>query len=131
MNLLEVNGLGILNFAVGSTLRLDDLIINPYENTELRIKGWDEFEDYLLVRKTSANLSSALTYINFDGWANGAAIRDYDTGYWEIVPLSMMPEPTTYGAIFGVTGLELWAWRRRAPKALASAGTEGSQPRAH
>jgi len=125
MNLLEVDGRGILNFAVGSTLRLDDLIINPYENTELRIKGWDEFEDYLLVRKTSANLSSALTYINFDGWANGAEIRDYDTDYWEIIP--RLPEPSTYGAIFGVMGLGLWAWRRRVRNASAATRAGGSQ----
>jgi len=116
-NLLQVEGRGVLEFAgTGERkLHLNHLLVLPHDNTGLDVKGWENWVTFILVKKTSPLLMASLPYINFEGHAPGAALRDYsDASYWEIVPF---PEPSTYGTIFGVMGLGLWAWRRRARQA--------------
>jgi len=138
-NLLQVNGRGVLRFAAQGSERklfLNHLVVFPEDNTGLYVELWENFVSYILVKKTSPLLMASLPYINFEGYEPGAGYRDYsDASYWEIIPLSMMPEPTTYGAIFGVMGLGLWAWRRqvrkpwrrRVQKASTATSAEGSQ----
>jgi len=116
-NLIIENG-GVINFihtATNDTLNskyyiyLDDLIINS--GGILTVKDWQHERDHLLVRKDSQNLTDALGRMEFEGY-NSANIhlRDWNSDYWEI---SALPEPSTYGAILGATGLGLWAWRKR------------------
>jgi len=122
-NLLQVEGRGVLEFEGSGQrkLHLNHLLVLPHDNTGLDVKGWENWVTFILVKKTSPLLMASLPYINFEGHAPGAVLRDYsDANYWEIVPF---PEPSTYGAIFGVMGLGLWAWRRRVRKASASANT--------
>jgi len=90
-------------------IRLDDLFINS--GGLLTIQDWQAERDFLLVRKTSANLADALTKMAFEGYdRNNIHLRDFNSDYWQI---SALPEPTTYGALLGAAGLGLWAWRRR------------------
>jgi len=82
---------------------------------DLWIKNWFEFEDYFLIRRGDAGWLSdmqafILPHITFEGYGRGARLRDYDSGFYEIVPF---PEPTTYGAILGASGLGLVFWRKR------------------
>jgi len=91
------------------TLILDDLEISA--DALLRISGWEEGRDHLLVRKTSKHLKDSLKRIRVDGWAkNQIYLRDYDSEYWSI---EAAPEPATYGAILGAVGWGLWKWRRK------------------
>jgi len=90
-------------------LYLDDLIIS--DAGLLTIKDWQDGRDFLLVRKTSANLADALTKMAFEGYdRNNIHLRDYNRDYWQI---SSLPESTTYGAIISTVGLALAAWQRR------------------
>jgi len=123
---LTVEGHGVLDFGpADSTIFIRELLIDA--GSILTVRSWLDQASYFLVHRNSPNLQALLERINFQGYGLGAATRDYSATYWEIVPLSMMPEPTTYGAIFGVMGLGLWAWRRRVRKASAAARAEGSQ----
>jgi len=90
-------------------IKVDDLIIN--QGGHLEVRGWQEGRDFLLIRKSSKTLDDALRKIGFAGYdRNNIHLEEYDAEYWSI---SAMPEPTTYGAIMGVGGLALVAWRKR------------------
>jgi len=119
INALEVeSGTGILSFGHNplasddrseKTLILDDLIIAP--GASLRIMRWQADRDHLLVRKDSEHLADALKKLTIDGWGrNQIYLKEYDEAYWSI---EAAPEPSTYGALLGATGLGLAAWRRR------------------
>jgi len=113
--IIKDNGVVQFNHSGGKSLGskyhiyLDDLIIS--QGGHLKIQGWQDGRDFLLVRKTSANLADALTKMAFVGY-NPADIhlRDFNRDYWQI---SALPEPTTYGAIVATGGLVLAAWQRR------------------
>jgi len=91
------------------TLVLDDLIIEA--GATLKIIGWKEGRDHLLVRKDSKYLADALKKLSIDGWGkNQVYLKDYDKDYWSI---EAAPEPGTYGAILAAVGLGLVIWRRR------------------
>jgi len=109
---IEVTGRGVLDFGPGdSSLLLGQLAVS--EGSELIVRSWIDQLGYFLVRKTSPNLADVLSRIHFEGYGPGAATRDYsDFAYWEIIPLSKAPEPTTYGAILGAVGVGLVMWRR-------------------
>jgi len=112
---IEDNGIIHFNHAEGNSanakyyIYLDDLIIN--QGGHLEVKDWQDGRDFLLVRKNSQNLADALGWMKFEGY-NPADIhlRDFNSTYWQI---SALPEPTTYSAIVGLTGLGLWTWRQR------------------
>jgi len=71
-----------------------------------------------LVKKNSWNLKDTLSRIKFDGFGGGAALRwSSDSGYWEVY--GRLPEPTTYGAVFVVTGLGIVLQRRRKRRSVA------------
>jgi len=114
---LVVDGRGVIDFQ-GGTLGAPNFLIlnnlNVRHNTEggsvLLVRNWVDFEDRLLVRRSSANLTASLPHIHFEGYAPGAITRDYDAQFWEVVPA---PEPNTYGAILGALGLGLWVRQRR------------------
>jgi len=96
---------------------LDDLII--YDDSLLKVDGWKEGRDWILVKKTSENLDDALRKIWFQGYdPNAVHLEEYNEEYWAI---SGAPEPSTYGAIFasGVLGLVSLRKRRRAAGLLA------------
>jgi len=112
---IEDNGIVHFNHEEGNSLnssyyiKVDDLIIN--QGGHLKVRGWQEGRDFLLVRKTSTQLADALTKMEFAGYdRNNIHLEEFDTEYWSI---SAMPEPATYGAILGAAGLALVAWRRR------------------
>jgi len=94
------------------TLILEDLIVR--DNSLLKITGWKDGRDHLLVRKNSGNLADALKKIEFEGHDTRTVNkRDFDNEYWEI--WAQVPEPTTYGAIIGSVALGLLACRNRPP----------------
>jgi len=111
-------GQGVLNFGHNpknrndhftKTLILDDLIIK--DGATLRIIGWKEDRDHLLVRKDSEHLKDALKKLSIDGWQkNQVYLKDYDKDYWSI---EAAPESSTYGAILGGVGLAIVLFRRR------------------
>jgi len=90
-----------------------------FSDTDARLfmRNWYEFEDILLVRKKGFN-SSILSQIHFDGYEDFPVLAvDWDKNYYHITPfdhVAIAPEPMTYGAILGATGLAIWAWRRQA-----------------
>jgi len=113
---LVVQGRGVIDFQGGTQananwLILDNLDVryNSVGGSLLVVRNWVDFEDRLLVRRSSGNLTASLPHIHFEGYAPGAITRDYDANFWEVVPA---PEPSTCGAIFGALGLGLWARRR-------------------
>jgi len=91
----------------GRFFYLDDLLIA--DDSFLTITAWKEGRDALLVRKDSENLWDALSRIKFEGRAEHRAwVKDYDKDYWQVIPA--FPEPSTYGALFGVVGLMVAWW---------------------
>jgi len=113
--IIEDNGIVHFNHSEGKSERakyyiyFDDLITN--QGGHLKIQDWKEGRDFLLVRKSSANLNDSLTKMSFVGYdRNNIHLEDFDGEYWSV---SATPEPTTYGAILGAVGLGLCAWRRK------------------
>jgi len=87
---------------------IDDLIING--GGHLEVHNWHDGRDFLLVRKTSANLADALTKMNFAGYdPNNIHLEDFNRDYWQI---SALPEPATYAALLTAASVGLWGWRQ-------------------
>jgi len=131
---LEVQGQGIIDFKGGEVgmanyLYIDELIIGV--GSMLTVRNWFEGEDYLLVHRSKY---AEYTYTDPSGLNGGIVgntnqrvqfegygllyIAHYNEDYYEITPFprqmaTYFPEPSTYGAILGATGLGLVAWRRR------------------
>jgi len=111
---LRVEGNGVIDFQTrggygNRFLRLDDLIVGI--NSHLKIRNWSDGRDHLLVSKDSINLEDTLKRIEFEGYdSRRISLKSFDKDYWEI---SGLPEPATYGAIFGAVGFGLTAWRKR------------------
>jgi len=125
---LEVDGLGVIDFRGGDAghanyLYIDELVFT--EGSKLIIRDWFEYEDYLLIKRTAAHAAlfsggSGFTRteppIEFEGYGGAVTWTHYNNDYWEVTPFGRVgpvPEPSTYGAILGATGLGLLAWRRR------------------
>jgi len=113
---LVVEGRGVIDFQGGTLgapnfLILDNLSVryNAEGGSVLFVRNWVEFEDRLLVKRSSVNLTASLPHIHFEGYAPGALLRDYNATYWEVVPF---PEPSTCGAILSALGIGLWARRK-------------------
>jgi len=132
---LEVQGQGVIDFNGGEVgmanyLYIDELIIEL--GSKLTIRNWFEGEDYLLVHRSKAaeyTLSTSIgnggildntkQRVQFEGYSF-LYLAHYNEDYYEITPFARMrpvPEPSTYGAILGATGLGLFAWRRRRKRA--------------
>jgi len=106
---LTIDNYGILSFGHENSattikkLYLDDLLIRS--SGELRVEGWAEGRDFILVKKTSENVESALKKMKFVGYdPNKIHLEDYNNEYWMI---NGAPEPAAYGAglMVGVLGL--------------------------
>lgn len=109
---LTIDGKAIIDFAGGNVtdanfLFLDDLLMAA--GTQLFIRNWIDYSDFLLVRTTSLNVPGLLAQIQFEGYGAGAYWQDYDSVYSRITPV---PEPSTYGAILMGAGLAIFGWRR-------------------
>jgi len=128
LNKLEVDGLGVIDFRGGEVghanyLYIEELVIT--EGSRLVIRDWFEYEDYLLIRRTAAHeklLSGGDGFtrieppIEFENYGGTVTWTHYNNDYWEVTPFGRVgpvPEPSTYGAILGATGLGLLIWRRR------------------
>jgi len=134
LNTLEVQGQGVIDFRGGEVgmanyLYIDDLVIGV--GSKLTIRNWFEGEDYLLVHRSKyaeytytdpSGLNSGILgnlgqRVQFEGYGR-LFLAHYNEDYYEITPfprtnVTYYPEPSTYGAILGTTGLGLLAWRRR------------------
>jgi len=113
--IVEDNGVVHFNHTEGNSqnskyyIQINDLLI--HSGAHLEVQAWQEGRDFLLVRKTSANLADALTKITFAGYApHNIHLEEFNSEYWSI---SATPEPATYGTVFGLAGLGFWSWRRR------------------
>jgi len=111
--IIEDNGIVSFNHSPEKALNskyyiyLDDLIINT--GGHLKVQGWQEGRDFLLVKKTGAHLTDALKRMAFIGYdRNNIHLEDFNSEYWSI---SSTPEPATYGAILGAVGIGLWRWK--------------------
>jgi len=114
---------GILGFGVSSNVA-EGTAVNAYRNlflddlniergSELLIRNWQTGVHRLFVRRNSRHLWESLERIRYEGkplgWHGDA--RYYDKDYYEI--FIKTPEPSMYGAVSGMLGLGLVAWRRR------------------
>jgi len=123
---LHIIDRGTIDFSGGSVaapnrLFLDKLTFNN-GLAQLFVRGWHEFEDFLLIKKTAYAtpdaFKAALKQIWFDGYSldYSLLVADYNDDYYQITPWGMMtgfPEPSTYGAILGAVGVGLWTWKKR------------------
>jgi len=122
LNWLTVTARGTIDFAGGEAglaniLWIERLIIDS--GSQLFIRNWYQYEDYLLVKKVAfgeVNLpfqKELLSRIIFDGYQDFPVLAiDYDANYYQITPFHA-PEPSTTGAILGAVGIGLVAWQRR------------------
>lgn len=109
---LTIEGKAIIDFAGGNVcdanfLYLDDLLMAA--GTQLLVRNWIDYSDFLLVRTTSLNVPGLLAQIQFEGYGAGAYWQDYDSVYSRITPV---PEPSTYGAILMGVSLAAFGYRR-------------------
>jgi len=119
---LKVDGSAVVTFSSDINRKphgrreiiIDDLDV--MEGSHLLVQKWKDGRDRLLVKKSSAHVRDSLKRIEFENHdTRSVNLRDYDKDYWEIYAL--VPEPTTYGAVFGVAGLGLVLLRgRRFPR---------------
>jgi len=119
---LKVDGNAVVSFFLDKSqnphglreIILDDLDVMA--GSHLLIKEWQNGRDRLLVRKDSAHVRDSLKRIEFEAHdTRSVNLRDYDKDYWEIYAL--VPEPATYGALFGAVGLmAAWCRQRRGQK---------------
>ncbi|MCW5548952.1 MAG: autotransporter-associated beta strand repeat-containing protein, partial [Opitutaceae bacterium] len=112
LGVLTIDGHAVIDFAGGDVcnpnfLFLDDLLMATADS-RLFIRNWVDFTDFLLVRNT-ANLTTVLSQITFEGYGDMAYWQDYDTQYSRITPV---PEPSTYGAMLMAAGLAAFGYRR-------------------
>jgi len=112
---LTVDSFGIISFGHENKptaikkLYLDDLLVRS--SGELRVVGWAEGRDFILVKKTSKNLEAALKKMKFEGYdPSKIHLEDYNSEYWMI---NGAPEPATYGAGLMLAVLGLVRYRRR------------------
>ncbi|KXU36192.1 hypothetical protein AXK12_03800 [Cephaloticoccus capnophilus] len=114
---LFVEGKGAIDFGSGDRhsehgrrlLYIDDLIIG--DGSTLRIHGWRDKRDYILVRKNSVHLEDALKKIEFKGYdRNNIHLENYNNAYWVI---SATPESATYGSLLVASTVPLSLLRRR------------------
>ncbi|WP_231863601.1 autotransporter-associated beta strand repeat-containing protein [Cephaloticoccus capnophilus] len=134
---LEVQGQGVIDFRGGEVgmanyLYIDELIIGV--GSKLTIRNWFEGEDYLLVHRSKYDeyrytdpsglnggiLANTNQRVEFEGYSF-LYIAHYNEDYYEVTPFprqmaTYFPEPSTYGAILGATGLGLLLWRRHKPR---------------
>lgn len=109
---LTIDGTAIIDFAGGNVcdanfLFLDDLLMASADS-QLYVRNWIDFSDFLLVKKTS-DIDAVLSQIKFEGYGDMSYWQDYDSTYARITPV---PEPATYGAIFMGAGLAFIGFRR-------------------
>jgi len=124
---LHIIDRGTLDFTNGNPaapnrLFLDLLTFNN-ASAQLFVRGWHEYEDFLLIKKTAYAVGrwpELLSQIWFDGYSldYSLLVKDYNNDYYQITPwgdwaVSAMPEPSTCGALLGLVGLGLWTWRKR------------------
>jgi len=117
--LLNVEGRGTLDFDGGTEsapnmLYLEEFTLADFDTTILFIRHWEDKHDFLLVRRSAANINRIdadfLARINFEGYDAPAQWVYWSDEYWEIKP---MPEPSTYGTILGAVGLGLFICAKR------------------
>jgi len=124
INELVVEGYGIFDFDKGTHhgsryFYVDDLIIK--NDSRLRITGWSDSRDRFLVRKNSKHIFDSIKRMEFSGYdPNRIRLVGFDKDYWEI---SALPESSAYGAILGMVGVGVFAWRKKRcePQYLATA----------
>jgi len=128
---LHIIDRGTIDFTNGNPtapnrLFLDLLTFNS-AGAQLFVRGWHEFEDYLLIKKTAFATAPAdalaqwlqlRNQIFFDGYSldYNLLVADYNADYYQISPWGTMtgfPEPSTYGAILGAVSIGLVAWRKK------------------
>jgi len=117
----KVEGRGMIDFVGGTAGAPNTLFIVDFflaDDAKLFILNWEDQADFILVRYSPANIARInadfLSRIKFEGYTDPAVWVYWSNEYWEIRP---MPEPSTYGAIFGVIGLGLWGWKKRKRRA--------------
>ena len=119
---LNVLGNSVLDFSGGTTCSPTEFyidVLNAQSGSLLTIENWIEFTDFLLVKKTSLDTTgeqAQMARVVFDGYGGSASWKDYSTDYYQIVPYSPVPEPSTYGilALGGLGSFAVWRRRRRA-----------------
>ncbi len=119
---LNVSGSSVLDFSDGTVCSPSYLyvdVLNVLSGALLTIEDWIEATDYFLVKKTSLDSSTEqaqLARVVFDGYGGSASWKDYDSDYYQIVPYSPVPEPSSFGLLtFGSLTAFAVSRRRRAP----------------
>jgi autotransporter-associated beta strand protein len=114
-NLLSAGGVGTLTFAsfssTGSTLNITNWV--SAASFTAQTSGVDGTDDRLIFGGTVAPNTA---FITFDGAASG--LIPLDAGFWEVVPLTPVPEPSTWIGAALALGAIGWTQRKRFAKRL-------------
>jgi len=113
---LVVDGNGAIDFGSQDSnythgqryLYLDDLIVGNFST--LKILGWRDKRDYLLVKKSSWHLEDALKRMEFAGYKRYNIHKE--SFNWEYWAISATPEPATYGALLTAVLVSLRLFRK-------------------
>ncbi|WP_156469287.1 hypothetical protein, partial [Cephaloticoccus primus] len=78
----------------------------------LLVRGWRQYSDRILIRRTAAINHADLSKIKFEGYESTRLV-DYNAHYLELAGFGVVPEPAVYGALIGTFSLGFFAWRER------------------
>ncbi|KXU37114.1 hypothetical protein AXK12_02215 [Cephaloticoccus capnophilus] len=119
LHIIDRGTIDFRNGTVASPNRLFlDLLTFNNSGAQLFVRGWHEYEDFLLIKKTAYDpdrWSDLLSQVFFDGYSLDykLLLKDYNADYYEITPWGVFPEPSTYGALLAAAGIALVAWRKK------------------
>lgn len=100
---LTITGNSVIDFGAGNgSLTIGSLVIDSSAN--LTILNWQNEDGTFDVFNAQIDASGSTPNITFSG--GGGGVWDPVTG--DIVPVGVVPEPESYGAVF--MGLSLWGW---------------------
>jgi autotransporter-associated beta strand protein len=122
---INVTGASTIDFGSGTGATLSNTNFTLDAGASLTVLNWANGVDNFYVDSLSGatldgtRSTGSLSQISFSGYASNSTGWINEGGYKKITPV---PEPGTYGALFGGGALLLWFWRRRENRKIGKSG---------